>query len=34
VQKKTTYSPVSPVTALCAIIVVSGIVFALNRQKK
>jgi len=34
VQKKTTYSPVSPVTAFGAVIVVSAIVFALNRQKK
>ena len=34
VQKKTTYSPVSPVTAFGAVIVVSGIVCALNRQKK
>jgi tetratricopeptide (TPR) repeat protein len=34
VQKKTTYSPVSPVTAFGAVIVVCGIIFALNRQKK
>jgi tetratricopeptide (TPR) repeat protein len=34
VQKKTTYSPVSPVAEFGAVIVVSGIVIALNRQKK
>jgi tetratricopeptide (TPR) repeat protein len=34
VQKKTTYSPVSPVTAFGAVIVVCAIVLALNRQKK
>jgi hypothetical protein len=34
VQKKTTYSPLSPLTAFGAVIVVSGLAFALNRKRK
>jgi tetratricopeptide (TPR) repeat protein len=34
VSKKTTYSPLFPLTAFGAIIVVSGLAFALNRKKK